>query len=179
MTSPGVTAYIALGSNLGDRRAILEAALRRLGESPGVQVKAVSPLFETDPVGPPPQGPYLNGAAELETRLAPRELLALLHRIEASAGRQRGPERDRPRTLDLDLLFYGSRCIDEPGLTVPHPRLHQRAFVLEPLRAIAPDLVHPGLGESVETLARRARDPVRVRRVGGAEARRGCSKSTS
>ena len=113
-------AYVALGSNLGDRSAHLAAAVAALGASAGVEVVAVSSSVETDPVGPPPQGRYLNAAACLRTDLAPRDLLERLHAIERSRGRTRGPVRNTARTLDLDLLLYGDRRIDEPGLTVPH-----------------------------------------------------------
>jgi 2-amino-4-hydroxy-6-hydroxymethyldihydropteridine diphosphokinase len=151
-------AYIALGSNLGERRAHLEAALAALRETAGVRVVAVSPLFETAPVGPPPQGPYLNAAVRLDTSLPAPALLARLHEIEASRGRERGDSRDMARTLDLDLLLFGAAKLDAPGLVVPHPRLHERAFVLEPLRTIAAEVVHPILGESVDALASRARE---------------------
>lgn len=155
---------MALGSNLGHRAEHLSAALRELDASRGVRVAAVSPVYETDPVGPPPQGPYLNAVVRLETRVAPRALLERLLEIEASRGRTRG-ERDAARTLDLDLLLYGARRIDEPGLSVPHPRLHERAFVLEPLGDLAPDLVHPTLRETIRALAARVRDPASVRRL--------------
>lgn len=154
-----VDAYLALGSNLGDREAHLAAAIEALRARPGVRVTAVSRVYETAPVGPPPQGPYLNAAVHLRTRLAPRELLAYLLEIEAAQGRQRSAGRWSARTLDLDLLFYGSLILDEPGLCIPHPHLHERAFVLEPLCELAPQLVHPQLGETVEALARKVRDP--------------------
>jgi 2-amino-4-hydroxy-6-hydroxymethyldihydropteridine diphosphokinase len=117
-------------------------------------------------VGPPPQGPYLNGAAELVTSLGARALLDRLLAIEAAAGRRRGALRNAARPLDLDLLLFGGQRIDEPGLRVPHPRLHERAFVLEPLCEIAARLVHPVLGETIEQLARCVRDPAAVRRRG-------------
>ena len=157
---------MALGSNLGDREAQLQRALDALRATEGVTVAAVSPIYETDPVGPPPQGPYLNGVARLATRLDPRALLERLLEIETVCGRTRGATRDAPRTLDLDLLLFGARRIDEPDLTVPHPSLHERAFVLEPLCDLAPAVVHPVSGESVEALARRVRDPAAVRRRG-------------
>lgn len=152
----GVLAAIALGSNLGDRAATLGAAIAELSAHPEVRLLAVSPVFETEPVGPPGQGAYLNAAVLVETTRSPRELLELLLSIERSLGRVRTPgERWGPRTIDLDLLSFGDRVIDEPGLTLPHPRLHERRFVLEPLAAIAPDLVIPGLGRTVaELLAR-------------------------
>jgi 2-amino-4-hydroxy-6-hydroxymethyldihydropteridine diphosphokinase len=159
-----VDAWVALGSNLGDRAAHLAAAIAALRAHPEIRVTALSAVYETDPVGPPPQGPYLNAVVRLRTTLAPQALLACLLEIEAGEGRQRG-ERWSARSLDLDLLFYGALVIDEPGLRVPHPHLHERAFVLEPLCDVAPRLVHPVLGETVEDLARRMRDPRAVRRL--------------
>ena len=153
-------AYVALGSNLGDREAHLRAALAALRDRPEIEVAAVSRVYQTAPVGPPPQGPYLNAVVSLRTTLSPRALLGLLLEIEAGRDRQReGGDRWSARTLDLDLLFYGSLTLDEPGLRVPHPRLHERSFVLEPLRDVAPGLVHPRLGKTVEELARCVRDP--------------------
>jgi 3-oxoacyl-[acyl-carrier protein] reductase len=138
-----VIAYAGLGSNLGDRRGQLESALAALEQEDGVRVARVSPLYETAPVGGPAgQGPYLNAVVEVETSLGPRELLQTLLRIEQSLGRVR-LERDGPRTIDLDLLLYGDRILHEPDLVVPHPRLHQRLFVLRPLADLAPGLVHP------------------------------------
>jgi 2-amino-4-hydroxy-6-hydroxymethyldihydropteridine diphosphokinase len=150
-------AWIALGSNLGDRGSNLRGALRALAEAAGVEVVAVSRFHETEPLGPPPQGRFLNAAAALRTSLGPRELLDLLHAIEARAHRERGPVRWSARTLDLDLLFYDDACLEEPDLVVPHPRLHERSFVLEPLSELAPDLVHPKLGTTVTELAKRVR----------------------
>ena len=127
-------AYIGLGANLGEREAALRGAVERLAAEPGVQVVAVSSFRETDPVGAVQEQPrFLNGAAAVETTLAPRRLLELLLRIETEFGRRRQGPQGGPRTLDLDLLLYGDEEIDEPGLRVPHPRLHERAFVLEPL----------------------------------------------
>jgi 2-amino-4-hydroxy-6-hydroxymethyldihydropteridine diphosphokinase len=150
---PPPTAFIALGSNLGDREALLRAALQRL-PARGVRVLAVSSFLETVPVGGPPgQGLYLNAAAAVETVLAPRPLLGALLAIEAELGRVRDPrERCGPRTLDLDLLLYGDAVIDEKDLIVPHPRLHQRAFVLQPLAQIAPHVTHPRLHRSIAQL---------------------------
>jgi 2-amino-4-hydroxy-6-hydroxymethyldihydropteridine diphosphokinase len=126
--------YIGIGANLGDREATLRSAVARLAASPGVEVVAVSALRETEPIGPVTDQPrFLNGAVAVETSLDARGLLELLLRIEAGHGRTREGPQGGPRTLDLDLLLHGDERIDEPGLTIPHPRLHERPFVLEPL----------------------------------------------
>lgn len=158
--------FIALGSNLGDREAHLEGAVAALGACAGIELLASSRVYETAPVGAPPQGLYLNAVLQLRTTLSPRDLLTRQLEIEASAGRERG-EPDSPRTLDLDLLFFGARIVDEPGLVVPHPRLTERAFVLEPLCDLAPQLMHPILGLPIRELARRVRDPEAVKRFDG------------
>jgi 2-amino-4-hydroxy-6-hydroxymethyldihydropteridine diphosphokinase len=137
-------AFIGLGSNLGDREATLREALRRLDAVEGIAVVAVSSFRETDPVGKVDQPRFVNAAAKLETSLAPRELLDRLLEAERALGRDRTKEeRWGPRTLDLDLLLYEDVTIDEPGLEVPHPRLAERAFVLEPLLELDPDLRLP------------------------------------
>jgi pantoate--beta-alanine ligase len=149
-------AAIAIGSNLGDRAAHVERALAELRALPRTSVRAVSSWIETAPVGGPRgQGPYWNGAAIVETDLGARELLEALLAIESRAGRVRVPgERDGPRTLDLDLVVHGDLVLDEPGLTLPHPRAEERAYVLEPLAEIAPDLLFPRSGRNVlEALA--------------------------
>jgi 2-amino-4-hydroxy-6-hydroxymethyldihydropteridine diphosphokinase len=150
MRKPAVRVWVALGSNRGDRRANVEGAVEALRRSPGITVWRVSPWFETEPVGGPPgQERFLNGVLEADCELEPRELLALLHAIETSFGRRRADEpRHGPRTLDLDLLFYGEERIAEEGLVVPHPRLEERVFVLEPLGALAPERRLPS-GKSV------------------------------
>jgi 2-amino-4-hydroxy-6-hydroxymethyldihydropteridine diphosphokinase len=142
-----VRAYVGLGSNLGDREATLRRALELLADEEGIEVVAVSTLRETDPVGYLDQPRFLNGAAELRTELAPRELLELLLSLEARFGRDRsaGPPQG-PRTLDLDLLLYGAERLAEPGLELPHPRLHERLFVLRPLAELDPALEVPGKG---------------------------------
>ena len=148
-------AYVGLGSNLGDREATLQAAVAALEAAPGVEVTAVSSLRETDPVGYLDQPPFLNGVAALETGLRPRELLRLLLAVEARFGRDRDAvPAGGPRTLDLDLLLYGDLRVDEKDLQIPHPRLHERAFVLEPLAEVAPGREVPGKG-SVEALLAR------------------------
>lgn len=144
-------AYVGLGANLGDRESTLRGAVEALGAEDGIEVVAVSKLRETDPVGVGEQPLYLNGAVALETTLTARELLESLLAVEQRFGRIRVPGEHGPRTLDLDLLLYGDEEIDEPGLTLPHPRLHERRFVLEPLAELAPGLVVPGRGD-VESL---------------------------
>jgi 2-amino-4-hydroxy-6-hydroxymethyldihydropteridine diphosphokinase len=144
-------AYVGLGSNLGDRERMLHAAVDALGAEQGIDVVAVSTLRETEPVGVGEQPLFLNGAVALETALPAGELLDRLLAVERCFGRVRVEGEHAPRTLDLDLLLYGDEEIDEPGLTVPHPRLHERRFVLEPLGELAPGLVVPGHG-SVEAL---------------------------
>jgi 2-amino-4-hydroxy-6-hydroxymethyldihydropteridine diphosphokinase len=146
-------AYVGLGANLGDREPTLRAAVDALAAEDGVEVVSVSVLRKTEPVGVGQQPLYLNGAAELETTLTARELLDRLLAVEQRFGRVRVPGEHGPRTLDLDLLLYGDEVIDEPGLAVPHPRLHERRFVLEPLAELAPGLVVPGRGD-VESLLR-------------------------
>jgi 2-amino-4-hydroxy-6-hydroxymethyldihydropteridine diphosphokinase len=144
-----VAAWIALGSNVGDRQAHLAHAFEAIGQVPGVRLVRRSSVRETEPVGPPGQGPYLNAVAEVETTLAARALLEALLEIERWRGRDRSQEvRFGPRTLDLDLLAWGDAvpggdaAIDVPGLSVPHPRMHARAFVLEPLAELAPSLAN-------------------------------------
>lgn len=145
-------AYIALGSNLGDRAQTLDAASERLRTSPGVTLISRSRYYETAPVGGPPgQSPYLNAAAHLHTTLSPDDLLALLHLIEADLGRVRSVQ-DAPRTLDLDLLLYDDLVRIAPAPIVPHPRMHLREFVLQPLADIAPDVLHPVLHQSITQL---------------------------
>lgn len=146
------TAYIALGANLGDRRTNIVRALDLLRTLPRIEVKKVSGLIETAAVGGPPDSPpYLNGAAELETTLTAEALLDRLLAVEAQIGRVR-QEKWGPRVIDLDLLLYGGQVIDLPHLKVPHPLMHTRRFVLEPLAQIAPCVLHPLQRKSVAAL---------------------------
>jgi 2-amino-4-hydroxy-6-hydroxymethyldihydropteridine diphosphokinase len=147
-------AYVGLGANLGDRERTLRAAVEALGAEPGIEVVGVSRFRDTEPVGVLDQPRFLNGATALETELPPRELLERLLEVERRFGRDRGAERPQgPRTLDLDLLLYGAETIDEPGLVVPHPRLHERRFALEPLAELAPGLAVPGRGTVEDLIA--------------------------
>lgn len=137
-------AYVGLGANLGDRESTIRRAVDRLRAEPGIEVVAVSSLRESEPVGYTDQPDFLNGAVALETDLGPRELLGRLLAVERELGRERGEgPRFGPRTIDLDLLLYGGEVVDEPGLTVPHPRLAERRFALEPLAELDPELALP------------------------------------
>jgi 2-amino-4-hydroxy-6-hydroxymethyldihydropteridine diphosphokinase len=149
-----VTAYIGVGSNLGDRAVTISAAVARLDAHPKIRVIRRSALIETEPVGPP-QPMYLNGAVCIETTLPATALLQELLDVERQLGRVRDlSERMGPRTIDLDLLLFGETVIDEPGLAVPHPRMAERAFVLRPLAEIAPEAVNPRCGRTVASLVR-------------------------
>ena len=135
-------AYVGIGSNLGDRLAHLRAAVHGLGAATSVSVVAVSAVYETAPVGGPPQRDYLNAVVALDTTLSPRGLLDLAQALERDAHRVRG-ERFGPRTLDVDVLLVGEERVDEHDLEVPHPRLYERGFVLAPLRDLDPDAAGP------------------------------------
>lgn len=138
----GTVAYLGLGANLGDRLTNLQAAVDALQREPGLRVAASSRVWETTPVGGPPQPDYLNAVIRVETDLSARDLLDAAHRVEARLGRVRR-ERWGARSIDIDILLFGDERIDEPDLVVPHPRLSQRAFVLLPLLELDPDPVLP------------------------------------
>jgi len=143
------TAYLSLGSNLGDRAANLRAAVAQL-DAAG-RLLAVSALYETQPVEVPDQPWFLNCVAAIETDKTPRELLKLALQVEAGMGRLRMREKGA-RKIDIDVVLFGDRVVDEPGLKIPHPAMHQRRFVLEPLVEIAPEARHPGLGKTAREL---------------------------
>jgi len=148
-----VTAFLGLGSNLGNRLALLQSGRERLTAAQGVALEKCSSLYETAAAGcPPGSPPFLNAVLRVCTSLPARKLLELCLAIEAGAGRRRSTP-NAPRTLDIDLLLYGAAVIDEPGLQVPHPRLLQRAFVMAPLLEVAPTLEHPVLGRPLAELA--------------------------
>ena len=151
--TPVTRAYVGLGANLGDRSAMLRAALEQVAAEPGVTVVAVSTVRETEPVGYLDQPWFLNAVAAIDTELPPGDLLDRLLGIERRLGRTREGPRFGPRTIDLDLLLYGDEQVAEPGLEVPHPRLHERLFVLEPLFELTPGLVVPGKGALSEILS--------------------------
>ena len=153
--------YISAGSNLGDRRAHLEQGLRALGDS-GVVPTRISSVFETEPVDAGSQPWFLNIALEAKTQLSPGTLLERCLAIELEEGRSR-PYPNAPRTLDLDILLYGDRIIHTPRLTIPHPRMVTRRFVLEPLAEIAPDLCHPVLKKTIRALLAACPDSSAVR----------------
>lgn len=143
-----IRAYLALGSNLGDRLAYLQRAVDALGETAGVRVVAVSRVYETEPVGGPEQGAFLNAVVAVDTELDPHALLAVAQALEAGAQRVR-IERWGPRTLDVDVLLYGDLVVDEPDLQIPHPRMWERGFVVAPLHDVAPDRAPAGAHEGV------------------------------
>jgi 2-amino-4-hydroxy-6-hydroxymethyldihydropteridine diphosphokinase len=149
---PPITAFIALGANLGDREHNIRDALERLGAAGDILVRRVSSFLENPAVGGPSGSPpFLNATAEIETTLPPRDLLNRLLEVERTLGRRRDIKW-APRQIDLDLLLYGDAVLDEPDLVVPHPRMHERRFVLQPLAEIAPQHVHPVSGKAISRM---------------------------
>jgi 2-amino-4-hydroxy-6-hydroxymethyldihydropteridine diphosphokinase len=147
-----IRAYVALGSNLGNPVQIVEDAIEAMAALRGSLLKAMSSLYRTAPVGLKHQPDFINAVVALDTRLGPRELLDELFAVEAKFGRERSV-KNAPRTLDLDLLLHGDTVQDDPDVTLPHPRMHERAFVLAPLAEIAPELTLPGRGRVADLLA--------------------------
>lgn len=146
--------YVGLGSNIGDRRRTIERAIRMLDVLPGTRIEKVAPLYETSPIGGPRQRPFLNTVVQLATPLSPARLWGALRNVEKKLGRVRRVKWG-PRTIDADILLYGRRVIRSSSLTIPHPRYHERRFVLMPLNQIAPHVVHPLLRCQNSSLLRR------------------------
>jgi len=160
MRSSGEIVYVAVGANLGDRDATFSATIDAIEVESDLLLLAASPVFETPPLGPPDQGPYLNAVMQLRTWLGPLELLQRLQAIEEALGRDRRRARERwgPREIDLDIVFYGDRCIESPELVVPHLHAHERVFVMAPMAEIAPSFIHPKLGVSIGQIVRSMSD---------------------
>ena len=155
--------YLGIGSNLEDRQANMEKALKLLGDT--LQIELVSSIYETEPVGYVEQPMFLNAVCRGQTELGPLQLLSLVKGIEASLGRV-SSFPNAPRTIDVDIIFYGNMIMQTPELTIPHPRLEERAFVLIPLLEIAPDLRHPVSEESIKDLAARVQEREGVKKIG-------------
>lgn len=159
--------YIGIGSNVGDREHTLQDAHQRMGRIPHAQLLRSSRWHETAPVGVPPQGKFLNGVTEMETSLPPSDLLAHLQRIEQELGRPARHDSGSARTVDLDLLAYDSLALREPDLEIPHPRMHQRPFVLIPMAELAPDWKHPLLGRTIQELIASCRSSAAAKNCAG------------
>lgn len=157
-----ITAYLSLGSNLGDRQANLEKAIELIKGHQGIQLEQVSSLYETEPVGYEDQDWFVNAVVEIATTLSPQELLGAAAEVENQLGRVR-TIRWGPRTVDVDILFYGNHLVVEENLEIPHPRIQERAFVLKPLAEIAPDFVHPYYGQTAEDLLENLTDAEEVK----------------
>jgi 2-amino-4-hydroxy-6-hydroxymethyldihydropteridine diphosphokinase len=165
MRTGGEIVYVAVGANLGNREATFSAAIRAVEAESDLLLLSASPVFETEPMGPEGQGPYLNAVMELRVWLGPVELMGRLQSIEIALGRDRSRETQRwgPREIDLDILFFGDRCIESPELVVPHAHAHERIFVMAPMAEIAASFVHPTLGISVGEIVRALPDLEGVR----------------
>lgn len=143
--------FVGLGSNMGDREGALRGAIRALKDTEDIEVVAVSSFRETEPVGGPPQGPFINAVAQITTYLAPEQLMRSLQEIEGQFGRERKAKWG-PRRLDLDILLYNKKVLDLPRLRIPHPLMHKRRFVLKPMCELAPHRRHPTIGRTMEEL---------------------------
>lgn len=165
MRRGGEIVYVAIGANLGDRTATFSATIRAIEAESDLLLLFASPIFETEPMGPAGQGRYLNAVIQLRVWLDPLELLRRLQSIEVSLGRDRSRETLRwgPREIDLDILFFGDRCIETPELVVPHAHAHERSFVMAPMATLSPSFVHPRLGRSVDEIASSFSDLAEVR----------------
>ncbi len=144
--------FLGVGSNEGDRLELISRAVKALGEVSGIHLIQMATISETEPIGGPPQGPYLNTVVEIDTTRPPIELLVALQEIERRLGRKPSSQPWGPRPIDLDILLYEDRIVQEPRLTIPHPRMHERRFVLEPLVQLAPEIVHPLLHQTASAL---------------------------
>jgi len=160
----GIVAFIGIGSNIADPVVQCRNAVNRLGEAPGIHLLRRSSLYRTEPIGPKDQAWFINAVAEIRTALPPGELLGLLKAIERKMGRRSAP-RWGPRVIDLDILLYGQMVVNEDGLVIPHPELHRRRFVLEPLCELAPYAIHPAYGVSARGLLDRLTDQSVVERM--------------
>ncbi|HEB91312.1 MAG TPA: 2-amino-4-hydroxy-6-hydroxymethyldihydropteridine diphosphokinase [Deltaproteobacteria bacterium] len=156
MRRGGEIVYVAVGANLGDRDATFSKVIRAVERESNLLLLAASPIFETEPIGPEEQNPYLNAVLGLRSWFGPLDLLRWLQSVERALGRTRDPGAPRwgPRMLDLDLLFFGDRCLETPELVIPHVRAHERNFVMVPMAEIAPSFVHPRLGRTIVEIAR-------------------------
>ena len=163
MTEP-ITAYLGIGSNMGDRQAYCGEAVRLISRFPGTSLIEVSSLYETAPLELADQDWFINCVAAVRTTLSPQELLQACREVEQFLGRKRSA-RFGPRTIDLDILFYGDQIIRETDLTIPHPRAHERRFVLEPLAEIAPGMEHPALRKTIPQILQAMKDHQEVRRL--------------
>jgi 2-amino-4-hydroxy-6-hydroxymethyldihydropteridine diphosphokinase len=157
-------AYLSIGANLGERKNNLRDALNRLRQEAG-RIIALSPLYETEPVGFKSSDLFLNQVAIIETNLSPVELLGLIKKIEIDMGRIRNEERYVSRKIDIDIVFYENRVIESTELVIPHPRMHERRFVLEPLCVIAPDFIHPVLNQAISEILETLEDKSPVKQV--------------
>ncbi|MBM3240031.1 2-amino-4-hydroxy-6-hydroxymethyldihydropteridine diphosphokinase [Candidatus Poribacteria bacterium] len=158
-------AYVSFGSNLGNKLQNINRGLQLVSRNPSITITKKSSLYETEPVGYENQGWFLNGVIEIETNVSPHKLLSLLKKVERIMGRKRRI-RWGPREIDFDILLYNQRCIDTPGLIIPHPRMHERGFVLAPLVEIAPQVIHPILKKSAQQLLAELADSKSVKVFG-------------